>query len=320
MKKNMKTEKSVGTGKNGKDDKNGIWLSIVIPAYNEESSIEKTVHDLIKTTSKSGMLSMHKQKVELIVVNDASKDKTHEILEELKKMNKIKIPLTVIHHKTNKGYGASLKTGIAHARGEWILITDCDGTYPIETIPQLLSYTNEYDMVVGSRTGDIVETPLIRRPAKWILRKLAELVAGQAIPDLNSGLRVFKKDIALRFWGLFPERFSFTTTITLACMTNGYDVKFVPINYFRRQGKSSIKATDFFNFLVLIIRILTYFRPLHMFIPLSLLMIFVGVVKAGIDFTNQNYFGVGAVLLILVGIQIGLLGLLADLIIKRTTL
>jgi len=308
--------------KNG-NGKKGIWLSLVVPAYNEESSLEKTVQDLMKTAA------MIKQQVEVIIVNDASTDKTYEILEEIKKQKSQKsfpkaatlaTPLRVIHHKTNKGYGASLKTGIAYAQGEWILITDCDGTYPIETIPQLLSYTNEYDMVVGSRTGDIVETPLLRRPAKWILRKLAGLVAGQRIPDLNSGLRVFKKNIALRFWSLFPERFSFTTTITLACMTNGYDVKFVPINYFRRQGKSSIKARDFFNFLVLIIRILTYFRPLHMFIPLSLLMILAGAIKAGIDFTNQHYFGVGAVMLILVGIQIGLLGLLADLIIKRTTL
>lgn len=307
----MKNEKTMNHEKNGKENKNGIWISIVVPAYNEESSIEKTVHDLTKTAA------MLKQKTEIIVVDDASKDKTSEILEELKKT---KIPLTILHHKTNKGYGASLKTGIAHAQGKWILITDCDGTYPLETIPQLLSYTNEYDMVVGSRTGDIVETPFVRRPAKWILRKLAGLVAGRAIPDLNSGLRVFKKDIALRFWGLFPERFSFTTTITLACMTNGYDVKFVPINYFRRQGKSSIKATDFFNFLILIIRILTYFRPLHMFIPLSAFFMLMGAIKAGIDFTNQNYFGVGAVLLILVGIQIGLLGLLADLVIKRTTL
>src|SRR3989344_5205444 len=181
--------------KNG-NGKESIWLSLVVPAYNEESSLEKTVQDLMKTAA------MIKQNIEVIIVNDASTDKTYEILEEIKKQKsqkkipKAATPLTVIHHKTNKGYGASLKTGIAHAQGEWILITDCDGTYPLETIPQLLSYTNEYDMVVGSRTGDIVETPLLRRPAKWILRKLAGLVAGQRIPDLNSGLRVFKKDIA----------------------------------------------------------------------------------------------------------------------------
>ena len=160
------------------------------------------------------------------------------------------------------------------------MITDADGTYPVEEIPSLLKWTDRYDMVVGARTGEIVKIPFLRRPAKWFLRKLASYLAKTKIPDLNSGLRVFKKDIALKYWKLFPDGFSFTSTITMACLTNNYDVKYIPINYYKREGKSTIHPIrDFIGFNNLLLRLVIHFSPLRVFIPFALLLFL--VVNAG---------------------------------------
>ncbi len=283
-------------------------ISAIVPVYNEGKSIIKEIEKLKKSLKDS------KVEHEIIVVNDCSTDNTKDILSKITGIH-------AVDNKRNRGYGASLKKGISLAKNDWILITDCDGTYPMADIPKLIKDLSSYDMVIGSRTGKDVKVPFLRRPAKWFLRKLAEYISGEKIPDLNSGLRIFKKDMALRFWNLFPERFSFTTTITLAAMTNGYDVKFIPINYYKREGNSTIHPIkDFIGFTQLVIRIITYFKPLNVFLPVSALLIFLGAIKAGIDLYNFNRFGAGAVMVILAGIQIGFLGLLADLIIKRTKL
>ncbi|MGC3990947.1 MAG: glycosyltransferase family 2 protein [Chthoniobacteraceae bacterium] len=229
-----------------------LSVSVLIPAYNEEGAIEETV-------AKIAQQRTHFKDLEIVVINDGSKDRTSEIARTL--------PVTLIEHPVNRGYGAALKTGLQHAKYDYILIADADGTYPLEDIPKLCADATTYDMVVGARTGDVVQIPLIRRPGKWIITRLAEYLSQQDIPDLNSGLRVFRKDVALRFLTLYPDGFSFTTTITLSMLTNHYRVKFVPINYHRRIGKSSIKPSDFINFTILIIRICAYFKPLNVFVP-----------------------------------------------------
>ena len=221
----------------------------------------------------------------------------------------------------NRGYGAALKSGMQRAHHEYILIADADGTYPLEDIPKLMADAPDYDMVVGARTGAIVQVPLIRRPAKWMITRLAEYLSQQEIPDLNSGLRVFRKEAALRFLTLYPDGFSFTTTITLAMLTNHYRVKFIPINYHRRVGKSSIHPIrDFTNFTILIIRICAYFRPLNVFVPPALLMIAAGILKGGKDYWGQHHIGLLAAVLALTGLQMLFIGLLADLIDQRMKL
>jgi glycosyltransferase involved in cell wall biosynthesis len=283
-------------------------ISIIIPVYNEERAVYNTLEEL------KNVLKRVKNKCEIIVVNDCSKDRTAEILDKIS-------GIKVLTNRKNKGYGASLKRGIQEAKGKWIMITDADGTYPIKDIPRFLPYLQDYDMVIGARVGKHVSDILPRRIAKWFLIRLASYIAGQRIPDLNSGLRIFKRDIALRFWSLFPEKFSFTSTITLACMTNGYDVKYIPINYYKRKGKSTIHPIkDFVGFTQLIIRIVTYFKPLNVFLPICLFFILLGAVKAVLDVINTTRIGAAAVVVILAGVQIGFLGLLADLIIKRTKL
>ena len=280
-----------------------INYSVIIPTYNEEKAILETISKL-KSTLKN--LSY-----EIIVVNDASKDRTGIIL---KKIHGIR----VITHPVNKGYGASLKSGLRAAEGEWIIITDADGTYPVSDIPRLLAHIPRNDMVVGARTGRKVYVPILRRPAKWMLRIVARMVTGIKIPDLNSGLRVFRKEMAMKFWNLFPPGFSFTTTLTIAALVNNYSVKYIPINYFKRKGKSSINPVkDFLGFNFLIFRVALNFAPLKFFVPTSIILFLIGLVKGIIDFLGTGKIGIFAALVVLFSIQIFFFGLLADLVNKR---
>jgi glycosyltransferase involved in cell wall biosynthesis len=288
-----------------------VHISIVVPTFNEAESIA-SVLDGIEAAMKAESIDY-----EMIVVDDGSSDKTLEIV----RLRDVKI----VRHDQNKGYGASLKSGIAKASYDIIVITDADGTYPASDIPILFKHMNadgyDYDMVVGARTGEHVKIPPLRKPAKWFLNQLANYLSEHKIPDLNSGLRVFKRELIERFLTLLPDGFSFTTTITIAALANGYSVKFVPINYYERKGHSSIRPLrDFLGFTSLIVRLIVYFKPLNFFLPAGLVLLLIGLTKALIDFLHQNYFGVGAAIVILTAIQIGFLGLLADLILRRTKL
>nr|MBI4156726.1 glycosyltransferase family 2 protein [Candidatus Woesearchaeota archaeon] len=280
-----------------------VNISIVIPAYNEQDSIAKTIQEIKEVLSKS------KNKYEIITVNDGSKDNTSEILKSIKN-------IIIINHPYNKGYGASIKTGIKNSKYDWILITDSDNTYPIKDIPKLISYIENYDMIIGARKKDNI--PILRKPAKAFLSLLANFLTNRKIPDLNSGFRIFKKDLALRFFNIFPSGFSFTTTITLAALTNEYNVKFVPIDYYKRQGRSKIKPKEFINFFVLILRIITYFEPIKIFSLISLILFFI----ATIIFIYTAYFihriaDITVIVILLASIQIFLFGLIADMIARK---
>jgi glycosyltransferase involved in cell wall biosynthesis len=287
-------------------DVSQLSLSVLVPAYNEEGS-------LVETAQALSQLKSHFKDLEIVVINDGSKDRTGEIARTL--------PVTFIEHPVNRGYGAALKSGLARAKYDYIVIADADGTYPLEDIPKLMADAPKFDMVVGARTGEQVHIPLVRRPAKWMITRLAAYLSQREIPDLNSGLRVFRKDTALRFLTLYPDGFSFTTTITLAMLTNHYSVKFVPINYHRRVGKSSIHPIrDFTNFTILIIRICAYFKPLNVFVPPALTLFVLGLIKGFVDYHGQGHLGLLSVSMALTGIQMLFIGLLADLIDKRMQL
>lgn len=219
--------------------------SIIIPVYNEEKTVSEIIKEIKKTLRKE-------KNSEIIVVNDASTDNS---LKMLKKIKGIKI----INHEQNKGYGASIKTGIKAAKGSTVAIIDADGTYPVYEIPRLLTYMRYFDMVVGARTKKAQE-PLLRKPAKKILCILTSMLVKKWVPDINSGLRAFNKSLAKRFMKLYPDRFSFTTTITICFLMNKYKVKFLPIEYYKRAGKSQIKPMDFFKFIILIIKIFNITR------------------------------------------------------------
>ena len=281
-------------------------ISVLIPAYNEEGALASTVAAIESQRA-------HFNNMEIVVINDGSDDQTGPIARTL--------PVTLIEHERNRGYGAALKSGLQRARYDYIVIADADGTYPLEELSNLAAEASAYDMVVGARTGDVVHIPTLRKPGKWIITRLAEYLSGQRIPDLNSGFRIFRKDVALRFLSLYPDGFSFTTTITLAMLTNFHRVKFVPINYHKRVGKSSIHPIrDFTNFTILIIRICASFKPLNVFVPPALFFIVLGLIKGFIDYHGQGHLGLLAIAVALTGVQMLFIGLLADLIDRRMRL
>ena len=278
-------------------------LSIIIPIYNEEKILGQFMENLKKELKKIPDLEY-----EIIAVNDASTDKSREILEQ---QNDIKL----INHSFNKGYGASLKTGIKEAKFDWILISDADGTYPENSIPILLEQIPEYDMVVGARK---TYRPFYGKPAKWFLNKLAGYIAEAKVVDINSGMRIFRKEMALRFWGLFPERFSFTSTLTMVCLTNGYLMKNVKIDYLKRHGKSKLKPIKSFKkFSGLVMKLALYFRPLKIFAPISLFLFFAGVIifTYSAMFTDKILDSTTAIFIIS-GFQMLAIGMIADLIVK----
>ena len=237
-----------------------IQTSVVIPCFNEALGVKKALTEIFNVLGD-------KTDFEIITVNDGSLDETPAILDKYASHNSF---LRVIHNESNIGYGGSLKRGIREAEGDLIVITDSDGTYPASFIPELLEELKKYDMAVGARIGQNVQVPLVRRPAKSVLLCYARWMARADIKDLNSGLRAFRKKDALRFFPLLPEGFSFTSTITLAMHVNGMRVAYLPINYRKRIGQSSIRPMrDTLAFFSLVLRTTMYFRPLQVFGTLS---------------------------------------------------
>jgi len=284
-------------------------LSIIIPVFNEEGCLKETIQQMDK------LIEISDFEFEIIFVNDRSTDKSNVILESLTKPS-----YKVLTHESNQGYGAALKTGIKNVSSEYICITDADGTYPNHEIPRLLNcLKDDCSMVVGARTGDIVNVPLMRRFPKWLLCKLANYLSGYKIPDLNSGLRVMKKKDVERFLNILPDGFSFTTTITLAMLTNNMQVRYIPINYYSRTGKSKIRPIyDTLNFIQLIIRTVLYFNPLKVFIPLSMfLVLFAFLVLICSWVLTGKAMDVTFGVTIMSSVMVLAIGMLADLIDKR---
>ncbi|MDZ4256340.1 MAG: glycosyltransferase family 2 protein, partial [archaeon] len=249
---------------------------------------------------------------EIIIIDDGSTDNT---LEVLKKVGGI----ILISHPQNRGYGASLKTGLKKAAGEWIFITDADGTYPIEKLIEFWEWKDRYDMIVGARDPMSQNISLFRKPGKMVLSTLAQYLVGQRIPDLNSGMRLFRKELGMEFYHLYPQGFSFTITITLGSMVNNYSVKFIPIEYAARKGKSKMNVVkDGLNFIGLILRVVTYFKPSKTLLPLGLGLIILGV-SIGVYsyFYLEQFMDATVTLLILGGIQMFIFSILAQLIVKN---
>ena len=278
-------------------------VSVVIPAFNEAACVGQVIAEIREALQPLGI------RPEIIVVDDGSTDGTSRAAAAG--------GARVIRHNSNRGYGASLKTGIAAASHPIVAITDADGTYPAEHIPELLVEMERADMVTGARVGRHVRIPLVRRPAKWVLNRLANYLTGARIPDLNSGLRVFRRDVVMQYFPLLPDQFSFTTTITLAMHCDKYAVSYVPINYRPRQGRSKIVPWDAGSFLVLILRTSMLFRPLRVFLPLVLLCLLYGFGKMTIDLLRDPNISASALLALMSALLILLIGMLGDAIATR---
>lgn len=272
-------------------------VSVVIPAFNEGEHVAAQVIAVRETLERSGWTH------EILVVDDGSQDRTAAEADST--------GARVLRRPRNRGYGAALKLGIRQARYDWILITDADGTYPVEAIPGLLAAAERNEMVVGARVGTSVKIPLARRPAKWFLTRLASYLAGQRLPDINSGLRLIRKSLVARYEPLLPDGFSFTTTITLSAACNGHSVEYVTIDYRARLGQSKIRARHAYDFTLLILRTIVFFNPLKVFIPLGALVALAGLAKFAYDVSRDN-LSESAVLALLAALIIWAVGLLAD--------
>ena len=285
-------------------------LSIVIPIYNEAGSIGNLPERLTR------ILSQIQDPVELILVNDGSTDGSGEAL------RKLEIPgLRILEHTKNRGYGASLKTGMREAAYPWIAITDADETYPDHRIPEFYNTirTENFDMLVGARVGKNAKIPWVRKPAKWIIGMLANYVAQYKIPDINSGLRIFRKQTLMEYISILPDGFSLTTTITLAMLTCGHTVKYFPIEYARRTGRSKIKPIrDTINFIHLVIRTSLLFDPLRIFVPAALLMFFCAAsIALYSSYYLERLLDTTVAIFAVGGFQVLATGMIADIINRR---
>ena len=280
-------------------------VSVVIPAYNEELAIEKDITLVQKTLDAAGY------DWELIVVDDGSRDRTADIAQSLGAI--------VLRHAQNKGVGGARTTGVCYARGEIVVMTDADGTYPSQDMPKLIEAVRSgYDMAVGARRKEKGTMRWLRTPAKEFIRRLASFMTGAPIPDLNSGLRAFRTDVAMRFIGILPNTHSWVSTITLAMFANGYRVHYIPIDYYPRIGKSSFHPIrDTYNYLSLVFRTLTYFNPLKVFLPVSLFVFMLGVMKTFYDNFVLHDIRESDVIIMVVAVLIGMLGMLADLMVAQ---
>jgi glycosyltransferase involved in cell wall biosynthesis len=292
-------------------------VSVIIPAYNEDEAIDSEVSVITEVLTKTGI------PYEILVVDDGSEDQTAE--------KALGAGARVLRHLENQGYGSALKTGILAARFETILIMDADKTYPADQIPHLLAKLREADMVVGARVGKLGHLSLVRRIGKFILGWLANRVAGRSIPDLNSGMRVFRREYVLQYFAVLPKRFSFTTTITLAMIADNYRILYHPIDYHQRVGKSKITPFNFMEFITLVFRIAMLFQPLKVFFPLAFSCLLLGLLKFFFDILAaikrspalnfsllfQPVLSTSAILLLLVGLQLFMIGMVADGILRR---
>ncbi|MEM9567675.1 MAG: glycosyltransferase family 2 protein [Cyanobacteria bacterium P01_E01_bin.34] len=283
-----------------------LAFSLVIPIYNEEEGVTQTLDDLHNVLGQSGC------QYEVIAVDDGSIDRTAEILSR-------RSDIRLIRHSRNRGYGAALKTGISRAKYDLVAITDADSTYPSDRLPDLVRMAGETDMVVGARTGENVTYSTLRKIPKWFLVHFSEWIVKQKIPDLNSGMRVFRKTSVMNFFGILPDTFSFTTTITLAMLTNNYIVRYEPIDYFHRAGRSKIKPIrDTLRFIQLILRVGVYFAPLRIFLPVAGFFFMGFLVSLWNDVFLLRDLTESTLILFVTSIQMAMFALLADMIDKRT--
>ena len=291
-----------------------MTISIIIPCYNEKKAIRDTVESI-----QSVIHNAEIKDIEIICVNDGSTDGSEHVLNALAREQKAD-GLLVVHHNRNQGYGAALKTGIRRSQKTYVCITDADGTYPNERIPDLINQITEddLDMVVGARVGPNVDYSKIRSIPKMILVPWVSFLCGTDVPDMNSGLRIFRRDRALDFLKVLPDGFSFTTTITICLLRNRYAVEFTPISYAKRIGKSHIKPIrDTLRFTQLILRTGMYFAPMRLLSPLIAALGALFIVSGTYDLTILNNLTDKTVLLGFTSLNIAMFALLADMIDKR---
>jgi glycosyltransferase involved in cell wall biosynthesis len=288
-----------------------LQVTIVLPCFNEQD------HVLDEVERISAAMDASAYSYELLVIDDASTDRTLAVLEEA-------LPLyphmRLMPFRRNGGSGTARRIGSYEARGEIVVWTDADMTYPNERIPEFVAMLDDptYDQIVGARTSEEGTHKFLRVPAKWLIRKLAEKLTNSSIPDLNSGLRAFRREVSLPYLRLLPPGFSCVTTITLAFLSNQHDIRFVPIDYAKRAGTSKFHfVKDAYRYILQVVRMVMYFNPLKVLMPPALFLLTLGILKGVFDMiVHPVRFAVNTVLIFITGVVIAALALLADLIVR----
>ncbi len=281
-------------------------LTVVIPAYNEQQSVGLVITDLMQTLKGQSI------DFEILVVDDGSDDNTAIVSE--------KAGATVLSVPANMGYGLSLRRGILAAKHEHILICDADGTYPAQSATKLLELASHFDMVVGQRTGQYFKSNGFKSSMRWGLRIFSSFVVGRPVPDVNSGFRIFRKAQVLKYFRILSSGFSFTTGLTLAMMSDGLAVYFLPISYGRRSGKSKIKTVrDSLRILQVLVQAVVRHNPLKLFLlpVIALSVSGVSALVVAIVWWNTLWLLISAVLLT-GSITVFALGLVAESLRTRT--
>jgi glycosyltransferase involved in cell wall biosynthesis len=287
-------------------------VTVVLPCYNEQDHVLAEIERITEAMDQS------RYSWELLAVDDASTDNTLSVLQEAQ----LRFPrLRLLAFPRNGGSGTARRLGTLQARGEIVVWTDADMTYPNQRIPELVELLEKdpsIDQVVGARTSEQGTHKLFRVPAKWLIRKLAERLAGEKIPDLNSGLRAFRRSVALPYLRLLPPGFSCVTTITMAFLHNQHHVQYVPIEYAKRAGRSKFHfVSDAYRYLMQVLRMVMYFNPLKVLMPPALALVGIGAAKVVFDVVSHPVrIATNTILLILAGLIIGSMALLADLIVR----
>jgi glycosyltransferase involved in cell wall biosynthesis len=282
-------------------------ISVVLPVYNEKGHLRAEI-DRIRAALESSKYSF-----ELIVVDDGSSDGSEKELPN--------IPgITLITHGKNQGSGAARRTGTTAARGRVVVWTDVDMTYPNDLIPELVDSMQGYDHIVGWRQTEEGTLKWLRTPAKWVIRKLASFLSETDIKDLNSGLRAFRRDVAMQYVHELPKGFSCVTTLTMSFLGNGYSVGFFPIEYFPRAGRSKFHwLKDTRRYILQVIRMTLSYNPLKVFLPIGLTLLGLGFVKLGVDWAQRDFrLAANTLLIFFAALQVITVGLLADLVVRAT--
>lgn len=274
-------------------------ISIIVPCFNEEACLGDVLSETALALSEAGV------EHEFVVIDDGSADDTYGVAE------RSGLAAAIVRHRVNRGYGASIKAGLRKARHEYVLIMDGDGQHPPESLLAILEAAEDYDMVIGARQGQ--GSHHWRIPGKFALRKVSEMLVGVRIPDVNSGLRLMRKDQALEYMHLCSDQFSFSTSITLAFLSDRRAVRFVPVAVRGRQGGASrIRLSTGFATFMLILRTIGTFNPLKIFMPPSIVLFLVGLTMLILGVVVSGNVNDAAVLCLVSSMLLFCFGLLAD--------
>ncbi len=285
-------------------------VSVILPVHNEAGHLRAEV-DRIEAALDASPYSF-----EIIVVDDGSNDGSLDELADLAASGAIR----VIRFAENRGSGSARKAGTRAAAGRVVVWTDADMTYPNDQIPALVKELDGYDQVVGARTSEQGTHRAARVPAKWFIRKLASFLVEKQIPDLNSGFRAFRRDVGLQYVSQLPAGFSCVTTITMTFLANGYSVKYIPIEYAPRSGRSKFHWwSDTRRYLTQVIRLVLSYNPLRVFLPIGVVLTVLGIGKLVYDLVDKDFrVATNTLLILFAAFQVFAVGLLADLVVRVT--